>query len=330
MFTDRVVLEFCAGKGGNGIVAWRREKYLPKGGPCGGDGGHGGSIFLETDAQLPSLENFRNRRILRGENGRQGESNNRRGRNGRDLVLKVPLGTLIKDAETREILCDLTKERERWLLCKGGKGGKGNTQFKTPTNRAPQKATLGKPGESRRIELELKLIADIGLVGLPNAGKSTLLSSLTSVKVKIAPYPFTTLRPNLGFLKDEEEAPLLLADIPGIIKGAHLDKGLGLEFLRHIERTRFLLFVIDSAAAFEERDPIADFEILQEEMRAYQEELLEKPFALVLNKSDREESKEQLGRFKKHFPLFEIFSLSALTGEGIQELLIFLKRKLKI
>ncbi len=215
MFTDRVTIELHAGKGGDGVVAWRREKYIPKGGPFGGDGGCGGSIIIESDPQvLLSLEAYRNRRILKAENGRQGGANNRKGKNGTDLVVKIPCGTLIKDTETGEILYDVTEAEQRISICTGGRGGKGNSRFKTPTNRAPNYCTPGKPGISIALEFELKLIADVGLVGFPNAGKSTFLSSTAEVDVKIAPYPFTTLKPNLGYAIDQEGGRILIADIP--------------------------------------------------------------------------------------------------------------------
>lgn len=325
MFTDRVILELIAGKGGNGVVAWRREKYIPKGGPYGGDGGVGGSVIIEADDQIPSLEAYRNSTLLKAENGQQGASNNRTGRNGRDLIVKVPRGTLIKDTESGEILYDFTEDRERWVICKGGRGGKGNTRFKTPTNRAPNFSTPGKPGESTHVELELKLIADVGLVGFPNAGKSTFIHQVTSVPVKIAPYPFTTLRPNLGYILAEEGERVLIADIPGIIKGAHENRGLGLEFLRHIERTHLLLFILD-ASGFEERDPIADFETLRHEITAYSEELAAKPFAVALNKVDQGFVGEQ---FRMKYPSLPIFEMSALTGQGVDDVTSFLKNILR-
>lgn len=321
MFTDRVILELTAGKGGNGVVAWRREKYLPKGGPFGGDGGLGGSVIIQADDQIPSLEAYRNTTLLKAENGQQGASNNRTGRNGRDLILKVPRGTLVKDTETGEILYDFTEDRERLVICKGGRGGRGNTRFKSPTNRAPNFATPGKPGETAHVELELKLIADVGLVGFPNAGKSTFIHQVTSVPVKIAPYPFTTLRPNLGYIMGEGSERVLIADIPGIIKGAHENRGLGFEFLRHIERTHLLLFILD-ASGFEERDPIADFETLRHEITAYSEELAAKPFAVALNKVDQGFVGE---RFQKKYPSLPIFEMSALTGQGVERVTCFLK-----
>ena len=326
MFTDRVTLTLKAGKGGNGIVAWRREKYIPKGGPYGGNGGKGGSIILEVDQQIPSLESFRHTRSRNAENGVQGGSNNRQGRNGRDLILKIPCGTLVKEAETGIIIHDFTQDKEKKVLCRGGRGGCGNSYFKTSTNRAPSTATPGKGGEGVEVELELKLIADVGLVGFPNAGKSTLIGSATDIKVKMAPYPFTTLRPNLGYLIEEDGERILFADIPGIIAGAHKNKGLGLEFLRHIERTKVLLFVID-CFGLDGRDPVEDFAVLQDELRAHNPELLEKPFLVALNKIDCEEAMENVRRFRERFDV-DAVEISALTGQGIDDLTGFLKRKL--
>lgn len=326
MFTDRVTLDLFAGKGGNGVVAWRREKYLPKGGPYGGNGGKGGSVILEVDDQVSSLEAYRNHRIQKAENGGQGGPNNRKGRNGRDLVIKIPCGTLVKDAETGEILNDLTQDKQQWVICIGGRGGMGNTHFKSPTNRAPNYATPGKPGEYLKVELELKLIADVGLVGFPNAGKSTFISKVSDVPVKIAPYPFTTLRPNLGYVVRGEGPRVLIADIPGIIEGAHLNKGLGFEFLRHIERTHILLFVLD-ASGFEGRDPIEDFATLRSEAAKYNPQLAEKPFAVALNKVDV----GFVGQaFREKHPNIPVFEISALTGQGVEEVIGFLKRKLSV
>jgi GTP-binding protein len=327
MFTDRVTLELHAGKGGNGVIAWRREKYIPKGGPYGGDGGAGGSIIIEADPQVYSLEAYRNRRILKAENGGQGGTNNRKGKNGGHLVVKIPCGTLIKETETGEILYDITEPYTRIEICKGGRGGKGNTRFKSPTNRAPNICTPGKAGEQLEIEMELKLIADVGLVGFPNAGKSTFLSQATHVSVKIAPYPFTTLRPNLGYVFGDVGERVLLADIPGIIDGAHQDRGLGLEFLRHIERTKVLLFVLD-ASGFEGRDPVQDFSILRKELALYNPELLEKPFGIVLNKIDIPGSEKTLALFHEMHPSLKKFEVSALSGQGFDAVIGFLKRKL--
>lgn len=325
MFVDHVKLQLKAGKGGNGVVAWRREKYLPKGGPAGGDGGFGGTVILEADDQVYSLDAYRNRRLMHAENGQDGSGGQKRGRKGRDLVLKVPCGTLVKKLSDGSVLCDLTEPKQQYVICRGGKGGKGNTHFKSPTNRAPRIATLGIKGTSCSIELELKLIADVGLVGFPNAGKSTLVSTLTDVNIKIAPYPFTTLRPNLGYVMGEYGERLLIADIPGIIQGAHQNRGLGLEFLRHIERTSLLVFVVDTSQ-WEGRDPIDDYRVLREEITAYHPELAQKPFVLALNKIDLTE-KSKLEEFQKLVDS-EIFEICALTGEGTQALLGCLKRKL--
>ncbi|ADI38994.1 GTPase obg [Waddlia chondrophila 2032/99] len=321
MFTDRVSIELAAGKGGNGVVAWRREKYIPKGGPAGGNGGRGGSVIIQADEQLLSLEWFRQRFHFRAENGQQGGPNRMQGKSGKDLILKVPCGTLVKDAKTGEILCDLTEPKQRWEACKGGRGGRGNATFKTSTNRAPNQCTPGKPGEEIAVELELKLIADVGLVGFPNAGKSTLISSLAKVKVKIAPYPFTTLAPNLGYIEKNDYTRLFIADIPGIIKDAHLDRGLGFEFLRHIERTKFLIFVLD-ASGIDGRNPSEDFQVLRQEIGKYNPALLDRPYYVVLNKIDSEEAQLHLEHFHKTHRIDAafLFELSALTGEGVEHL----------
>jgi len=310
MFIDRVNIELLAGKGGDGAVAWRREKYIPKGGPTGGNGGKGGSVILRT-TQVPSLENLRNRRRLKADNGQPGGASQRSGRNGKDLIIEIPVGTVVKDSETEEVLHDFTLEGEEWTICKGGKGGKGNDHFKSPTNRAPNQYTPGLPGEERRIELELKLIADVGLVGFPNAGKSTLIKALADVEVKIAPYPFTTLRPNIGFI-ETEKGRIFIADIPGIIEGANQNRGLGIEFLRHIERTSLLLFVLD-ASGIDGRTPTDDYRVLRDELKAYNPELLKRQSIAILNKIDTEESIDLIKAFKKHYktPVLEI---SALTG----------------
>lgn len=327
MFIDRVKLQLIAGKGGNGIVAWVRAKYLPKGGPCGGNGGRGGSIVLQADAQLSSLDWFRNRRILKAENGAQGGPNQQTGRNGQNLILKVPCGTLVKDGETGEILHDFTTDNEKWDICKGGRGGRGNYGFRTPTNRAPNICTPGQEGEAIDVELELKLIADVGLVGFPNAGKSTLISALTRISVKTAPYPFTTLQPNLGYIEREDYTRLIIADIPGIIENAHQDRGLGLEFLRHIERTKLLIFVLD-ASGIDGRTPSSDFRILRQEISAYNPELLDRPYLVALNKIDTEESLGHLAEFHKEYsiPPTQLFEISAIDGTGIPALLIGLEQ----
>jgi GTP-binding protein len=321
MFTDHVKVHLLAGNGGNGIIAWRREKRIPKGGPTGGNGGKGGSVIIEVDSQTNSLDWFRNRHTLKAVTGAQGGPYEQTGRNGKDLIIKVPCGTLVKDAETGELLRDLMVDKERWEICKGGRGGRGNSTFCTPTNQAPNICTPGTPGEEIRVEFELKLIAEIGLVGFPNAGKSTLISSLAHVKVKIAPYPFTTLQPNLGYIQRDNYTRVMIADIPGIIENAHQNRGLGLEFLRHIERTNLLLFVLD-ASGIDGRDPTADYRVLRDEIAHYNEELLKRPYIVVLNKIDAEESAENIKKFHSEYPLKpgQVFEISALTKEGVEVL----------
>lgn len=319
MFVDKVKLSLTAGRGGNGVIAWRREKYVPKGGPCGGDGGKGGSIYLEADPQIVSLENHRNRRIIKAQNGQPGGYNLCKGKNGEDLTLKIPPGTLVKDAATGEVIYDFVEKERKELICRGGKGGKGNNHFKTPTHQAPYVCTEGVEGEAREIELELKLIADVGLVGMPNAGKSSLMSCMTHLEVKIGAYPFTTLFPNLSYIHFKEDERILVADIPGIIEGAHKDRGLGFEFLRHIERSAALVYVID-ISGMEERDPLDDFRVLQSELRAYNPALLDKPSLVVLNKMDLESSDVNIKRFQETFPHIQAFPISALNQEGIQPL----------
>lgn len=330
MFIDRVRINLVAGKGGNGIVAWRREKYIPKGGPSGGNGGKGGSIVFQADTQLFSLEDFRNRRIYKADDGNQGGPNNQQGRTGKDLILYVPCGTLVKDAETGDILHDFTTDGDKWVVCKGGRGGRGNDSFKTPTNRAPSKCTPGTEGESCQVELELKLIADVGLVGFPNAGKSTLISALTDVRVKIAPYPFTTLQPNIGFIESEDYTRTFIADIPGIIEGAHENRGLGFEFLRHIERTKLLIYILD-ASGIDGRNPTDDYRVLLSELEAYNPEMLKRPHLVLLNKIDAEEAKENIDNFKKQYPLDPsvLLEISAMNGDGIPRLRKMIEKKIK-
>jgi GTP-binding protein len=323
MFVDTVTLSLSAGKGGNGVIAWRREKYIPKGGPAGGDGGNGGSVFLEVHPQVHSLEDYRNRRILKAQNGSDGGGNNCKGRTGEDLTLKIPMGTLIKNAKTGELLRDFTQAGEIWEICAGGRGGKGNSCFRTSTHQAPFVCTPGTLGEEIEIELELKLIADVGFVGMPNAGKSTLISELAHIQVKIAPYPFTTLRPNLGIVEFDDFKRILIADIPGIIENAHENKGLGFAFLRHIERTSSLVYLI-GLAPYENRDPFEEFLMLRKELEAYNPEMLEKPFLVALNKIDQEDVADLIADFKARYPydpstLFEISALAGTNLDAIKE-----------
>jgi len=330
MFTDKVKITLSGGRGGNGVVAWTRAKFLPKGGPCGGDAGNGGSIHIQTTNDIFSLDHFRNTKKLKAENGSDGGLNCRHGKKGKDIILRVPCGTLVKDTETGDVIYDLVENNEQIQICKGGRGGYGNDHFKSPTNRTPRKCTPGRAGQSIEIELELKLIADVGFVGLPNAGKSTLLSALTPHQVKIGSYPFTTLKPNISFIEYEDYSRIFLADIPGIIKDAHQGRGLGLEFLKHIERSRLIVYVID-IAGIDCRDPFEDFLLLQNELRSYDPALLERPFLVVLNKTDCEEAQENLATFQKKYPYPKetLLPISALAAQGIDELKSSLYHSLK-
>ncbi|MBX6423756.1 GTPase ObgE [Thermosulfurimonas sp. F29] len=318
-FVDRVKIHVKAGDGGHGCVSFRREKYVPRGGPDGGDGGDGGDVILVADSQLHTLYDFYHRVHFRAENGRPGMGKKMTGRDGEDLILRVPVGTVVRDAETGEILGDLVQPGQRLVVARGGKGGRGNARFATPTNQAPRYAEPGKPGEERWLVLELKLIADVGLVGLPNAGKSTLLSRISAARPKIADYPFTTLQPNLGVVSLSDERTFVVADLPGLIEGAHQGVGLGLEFLRHVERTRVLLQLVDAASP----DPLHDFEVVEREMAHYQPELLRKPRAVALNKIDLIPERAVLNPVREKIEArgHPVYLISAATGEGIRELL---------
>ncbi|WP_312701544.1 GTPase ObgE [Sedimentibacter sp.] len=317
MFIDIAKISVKAGKGGNGSVAFRREKYVPMGGPDGGDGGDGGSIILEADEGLRTLMDFRYKRHYQAENGEDGRGKKQYGSDGKDLVLRVPTGTLVKDEETNIILADLKTHGQQFVVARGGRGGKGNTRFKNSIRRTPRFAEPGKKGDDREIILELKLLADVGLVGFPNVGKSTILATITSAKPKIANYHFTTLKPNLGVVSIGEGHSYVLADIPGLIEGASEGAGLGLEFLRHVERTRLLLHVID-ASGQEDRDPVEDFYKINEELKQYSDKLTDKSQIIVLNKIDLPEAQENLERIKKEFSdKYEIIEVSAATGDGL-------------
>ncbi|AEH44902.1 GTP-binding protein Obg/CgtA [Thermodesulfatator indicus DSM 15286] len=319
-FVDQTKIYVKAGNGGAGCVSFRREKYVPRGGPDGGDGGKGGDVILVASSQLHTLYDFYHQTHFRAENGRPGMGKKMKGRDGDDLILKVPVGTIVKDAETGEILYDFTKDGESFVVAKGGRGGRGNARFATPTRQAPRFAEPGKPGEERWIILELKLIADVGLVGLPNAGKSTLLSRITAARPKIADYPFTTITPNLGVVKLDEERSFVVADIPGLIEGAHKGVGLGLDFLRHIERTKAILYVLDASKG---EECLKDFELLQKELAHYHRSLIEKPAAIALNKIDIVSDRQKLYELKAFFEKkgYPVYLISAVTGEGIKELL---------
>lgn len=320
MFIDRVRIKLIGGRGGHGIVAWRREKYIPKGGPTGGNGGKGGSVYIITDPNTHSLEDYRNKRHLFAEDGASGGVEQCTGRDGKDLVIKVPCGTLVKDAETGDVLADLKDPGQKHQICQGGRGGRGNATFATPTNRAPNIRTEGTPGTECSVELELKLIADVGLVGYPNAGKSSLLSRLTDQHPETAAYPFTTLKPHIGMMEFDDFSRIFIADIPGIIDGAHENRGLGHEFLRHIERTEVLVYMLD-ASGIDNRSPLDDYKVLKNELFEYNPELLQKPTLVALNKCDTEESAEYIKEFKEKVDLeHPLFITSTLTGEGVQPL----------
>ncbi len=322
MFIDYTTISVKAGNGGAGQVAFRREKYVPKGGPAGGDGGNGGSVIIVAHHNLHTLLDFRYKRNYVAENGDKGGSSLKDGKSGKDLIIKVPVGTIIKDAETNEIIFDLDTDGKHYVICKGGKGGRGNSKFATPTLQTPRFAEPGIPGEEREIILELKLIADIGLVGFPNAGKSTLISTISEARPKIADYPFTTLEPNLGIVKYKDYAGFVIADIPGIIEGAHQGKGLGLKFLRHIERTRMLLIMIDITS----EDYQKDYETLLNELESYSPELAKKKKIVTLTKADLADE-DQLKKIKKtklKNYKDKLFIISAGSQVGLSELLDYL------
>src|SRR5437870_2343761 len=285
MFIDEAKITVKAGDGGHGCIAFRREKFVPRGGPSGGDGGSGGNIYLLADPHENTLLKFRFNHIFRGERGRHGEGSNRHGRNGEDLEIRIAVGTAVYDDETGELLHDFTEPNERVLIAKGGGGGHGNAHFVSSSNRAPRKAEDGAAGEEKNLGLELKLLADAGLVGYPNAGKSTLISRISAARPKIADYPFTTLEPQLGVVSLDMDRFFVVADIPGLIEGAHLGHGLGIQFLKHIERTRLLAHLVDVSES-SGRDPVHDFEIIMQELAAFSEDLASKPMLLVATKMD--------------------------------------------
>ena len=330
MFTDYVKIIAKAGNGGDGAVSFRREKYVAAGGPDGGDGGRGGSIYFEVDPDTNTLIDFRYQKKFKAENGKNGEGANRYGRSGEDLTIKVPIGTIVKEADTGKILADLSQEGQKELILAGGRGGKGNTHFATSTRQAPRFSQEGEKGEEKELILELKLLADIGLLGFPNVGKSTLLSVVTSATPKIADYHFTTLEPNLGVVKGEYGDSFVIADIPGIIEGASIGVGLGIQFLRHIERTRLLLHVIDVSGG-EGRNPVKDFNVINEELKKYSEKLSKRKQIIVANKVDSMQDEnlyKELEKLAKEKNI-EIYKISAATGQGVKELIARVSEVLK-
>ena len=322
MFIDFTEIDISAGNGGSGAVSFRREKFIPKGGPDGGDGGRGGHVIFKVDTNLHTLQDIRYRRRYKAENGHPGRGSNKTGKNGKDVVILVPAGSVIRKKGSKDIIIDLTVNGQNYIICNGGQGGKGNARFKTSSKQAPRKAQPGVEGESGIFEIELKVLADVGLVGLPNAGKSTLLSSISSARPKVADYPFTTLKPNLGIVKYGEYESFVMADIPGLIEGASLGKGLGHQFLRHIERNRIHIYLIDCM----EENPYDVYNILKNELKNFNEDLIKKPSLICRTKSDlKQELSSQWNDFNE-----KIYDISSLTKEGVDELILALVEVLKI
>ena len=326
-FLDKTRIKIISGRGGNGMVAWRREKYVDKGGPAGGDGGSGGDVYLIADENMSTLMDFKYKSVFKAESGENGSIKNMHGKCAKDLVIKVPVGTVVRDLKTGNAIADLTEHEQKVLVAKGGRGGRGNARFATAQKRAPQFCEPGEPGIERELELELKLIADVGLLGMPNAGKSTLISRISSAKPKIADYPFTTLIPNLGVVKKRSGDGYVVADIPGLIEGASEGVGLGHEFLRHIERCRFLVHLVDITAD----DPLKNYEIINSELEKHSEKLANLYQIVVLNKIDAVDKKiqdELSVEFKKAAK--DVFFISAVTGENLDKLLDFMAVKVDV
>ncbi len=314
MFIDFARIYLKAGQGGSGCMSFRREKFIPKGGPDGGDGGKGGSIYLITDPNLHTLVDFKYQKHYSAKRGQHGLGSGKHGKSAPDMIIKVPPGTVVKDVDSGEVLCDMIDSGQKFEVAKGGRGGKGNARFVTATNRSPREWEVGHAGEERHIALELKLIADIGLVGFPNAGKSTLLSRISAAHPKIADYPFTTLAPNLGIVKYHDYHSFVVADIPGLIEGSHQGKGLGHQFLKHIERTRALAFIIEST----DEEPQDSFKILYSELSEFSSELTRKPYIIVLSKTDITDPSDALKKFSEKEI---VVTVSSVTGDNVQSLI---------
>lgn len=329
MFIDRTKILVRGGHGGNGVTAFRREKFVPRGGPSGGDGGRGGDVWVEADDSLNTLLHLRYNPEHKAERGRHGEGSNRSGREGADVVVRVPVGTQILDGETGDFYCDLAEHGQRWCAARGGRGGFGNSHFATSTNRAPRYHQEGSPGEERELQLELKLLADVGLVGYPNAGKSTLISTISAAKPKIADYPFTTLEPHLGVVDLGEFRTFVVADIPGLIEGAHTGAGLGDRFLRHVERTKLLLHLVD-VSSISGRDAVSDYETINRELAAYDAQLAERPQIIVATKIDALDEPERVEclRVRAQADGREFFAISSVTNRGVRELVSAVAQKL--
>lgn len=324
-FVDEAIIDVASGKGGDGSASFRREKFIPFGGPDGGDGGRGGHIYAVADNNINTLIDYRYSRRFDAKNGENGHGSDKYGKAAADIVLRMPVGTIIADADTGEVIADLTENGVKVMLAQGGDGGLGNLHFKSSTNRAPKQKTSGRPGVQRKLKLELKVLADIGLLGMPNAGKSTLIAAVSNAKPKIADYPFTTLHPNLGVVRVGPEQSLVVADIPGLIAGASEGAGLGHQFLRHLQRTRLLLHVVDLAPFDEDVDPVAQAKEIVEELRKFDEELYDKPRWLVLNKIDMIPEDEREKRVKDFVKKLKykgpVFEISALTHDGCTQLM---------
>jgi GTP-binding protein len=324
-FFDEATIEVIAGDGGNGAASFRREKFVPRGGPDGGDGGRGGSIFAVADRNINTLIDYRYARIHRAKRGENGRGADQYGKGADDIVLRMPVGTVISDADTGEVIADLARDGARALVAKGGQGGLGNLHFKSSTNRAPRQSTPGGTGEQRRLRLELKVLADVGLLGMPNAGKSTFIRAVSAARPKVADYPFTTLAPNLGVVRTDENRSFVVADIPGLVEGAAEGAGLGHRFLRHLQRTRLLLHIVDVAPLDPDADPVKDAKAIVEELRRYDQALHEKPRWLVLNKLDLVPEGEREKRVKAFVRAVRwkgpVFAIAAISGEGCRPLL---------
>lgn len=331
LFVDYVKLLVKSGKGGPGCISFRREKYVPRGGPDGGDGGAGGSVIFQAKRNMSTLLDLKFKKSFAAENGRPGEGNKKHGKNGKNVIISVPVGTVIYKPGTREVIADLQKNKQKVRLCHGGKGGLGNTHFASPTNQTPRYAQPGLPGEEMELDIELKLLADIGLLGYPNVGKSSILSKISASKPKIGDYPFTTIVPNLGVVK-KGDMSFTVADIPGLIEGAHLGSGLGDKFLRHIERTRFLVHVLDLMPYDDDRTVIKDFDVINNELKNYMIDLSHLDQIVVLNKSDLIFDKSEIDQYLEYFKQkgYTVYVISAATGQGLEEMVSCMAEKLKV
>jgi len=328
-FVDEAIVTVHSGNGGAGCISFRREKFIERGGPDGGDGGKGGDVILKVNPAKRTLYDFRRQRLIKAQNGGYGQGKKRHGKNGEDKIIELPLGTTITDLDTNEVIVDLTETNQTYIVAKGGMGGKGNKHFSTSTNQTPRFSQPGIKGIELKIKLELKLIADVGLVGLPNAGKSTLISQISKARPKIADYPFTTLTPNLGMVEPEFGEPFAVADIPGLIEGAHKGTGLGIQFLKHVERTKILLHIID-VSQIDPDDPLASFNLINTELGKHSDKLAQKKQILVLNKIDLTGSEEKIIIFKNAYKGSDVFPVSAATGKGTKDLIRTMAKALNV